>query len=235
MHTSIKKIFIILLFFVANQVFAQLGKITYKSIYFDDPTVKKDKDFKTKVAREINDMEYLLIYDSKQAYFEKLPHVPHDKFMAKMATGISYSNVNWYQFPKEKQSYHNKKIKDSIYRVYYKERMTGWKLHNETKEIDGYTCYKATIDYVHFYTERKFTIEAWYTPEIPIPYGPIGFGGLPGLVLQLKHSHVIFVAKKVTLNPKNGIKPIKDIGNGRLITPEEKRDLQRKARKVTLD
>ena len=85
------------------------------------------------------------------------------------------------------------------------------------------------------YTEIEFTIEAWYTPEIPMPYGPIGYGGLPGLILQLERSHVIFIAKEITLNPTGGIKPIKELTEGRLITADEKRNLQRKARKVTQD
>lgn len=229
------KTIIYVFFLYINLLNAQSGEVTYKSIYFDDPTVEKEKEFKTKVAREINDMQFLLRYDSEQSYFEGLPHVPHDKFIAKVASGIVFSHVDWYQFPKDSHSYYNKKIKDTVYRVAFKERMSGWKLHNETKEIDGYTCYKATIDHTHYYTENKFTIEAWYTPEIPVPYGPAGFGGLPGLALQVLYSHVIYVAKKVTLNPTGGIKPIKPIEQGPVITPEEKRRLQQKLRKVTRD
>ena len=122
-----------------------------------------------------------------------------------------------------------------MYIVTHNDRMGGWTLHNETKEIDGYTCYKATQHHVQYYTEIEFTIEAWYTPEIPVPYGPTGFGGLPGLILQLERSHVIFVADKVTLNPKGGIKLIKEVEPGRVITDEEKGILMRRARKVTED
>tara|TARA_R110002051_G_scaffold149010_2_gene221545 strand:+ start:1224 stop:1925 length:702 start_codon:yes stop_codon:yes gene_type:complete len=232
---KIKKYFVIIYVLVSNLFYAQEAEIVYKSIYFDVPDVKIDKDIKTKVSREINDMKYLLRYTKKQSFFEGLPHVPHDKFMAKMAIGVTQSHVEWYQYPNEKQSYHNKKIKDSIYRVKYEERMQKWDLHNEKKEIDGYVCYKATIDYTHPYTENQFIIEAWYTPEIPVPYGPVGYGGLPGLILQLKHSHVIYIAQEITLNPIGGIKPIKDLKPGRLIDADEKRKLQQKARKVTED
>ena len=113
--------------------------------------------------------------------------------------------------------------------------MGGWTLHNESKKIDGYNCYKATKHHVQPNSEIEFTIEAWYTPEIPVPYGPAGYGGLPGLILQMERSHVIFVADKVTLNPKGGIKPIKEVEPGRIITNEEKGILMRRARKVTED
>ncbi len=232
---KIEKYFVIILILTSNIFYAQEAEIIYKSIYFDDPSVKMDKNFQIKVSREINDMQYLLRYTKKQSFFEGLPHVPHDKFMAKMATGVTQSNVDWYQYPNEKQSYHNKKIDDSIYRVKYEDRMPKWNLHNKKKEIDGYVCYKATIDHTHHYTEDQFTIEAWYTPEIPVPYGPVGYGGLPGLILELKRSHVVYIAQEVTLNPKGGIKNISDLKPGRLIDADEKRKLQQKARKVTED
>ena len=42
--------------------------------------------------------------------------------------------------------------------------------------ILGYPCHKATT---HF---RGRDYVAWYTEEIPYPYGPYKFGGLPGLI-----------------------------------------------------
>ncbi len=159
---------------------------------------------------------------------------PHDEFMAKMASIVASSHINWHQYSNDNRPYYNKKIKDSLYRVFYNDRMTGWVLQNETKKIDGYTCYKATVSRV-LYTENEHTVEAWYTPEIPIPFGPIGYGGLPGLILQLTQRSVTYVTKKVTLNPKGGIKSIPDLRDGRLIGIGELIKLQRQARKVTDD
>ena len=57
-----------------------------------------------------------------------------------------------------------------------------WELTKETKKIDGYTCYKATATL----TEEKQNggylsdfIVAWYTNQIPVPFGIQNFGGLP--------------------------------------------------------
>ena len=233
---TINKFLVSMLFLASFQfLHSQQGEIVYNSIFFDMPNVEKDEDFKRKVSREINDMEYLLRYDSKQSFFESLQHAPHDKMMAKIATAVAQSNNSWYQESKTKRAFHNKKIKDSNYIVSFEDTMKEWELHNETKKIDGYTCYKATKHHVQYYTEIEFTIEAWYTPEIPAPYGPIGYGGLPGVILELKRSHVIFVANKITLNPKGGIKPIPKLKPGRLIDKQEKIALQRRARKVTQD
>ena len=233
---SIKKQFTILFAILVNQCFyAQEGVVEYHSIFYDRPGVEVDKDFKRKAALEINDMEYVLEYNSRQSYFEGLPRVPHDEFMGKIATAIALSDRPWYQNSTKKSARRNKKIKDSIYIVIHDDQMGGWTLHNESKKIDGYNCYKATKHHVQPNSEIEFTIEAWYTPEIPVPYGPAGYGGLPGLILQMERSHVIFVADKITLNPKGGIKPIKEVEPGRIITNEEKGILMRRARKVTED
>lgn len=216
---------VLILFAITIFIFktnAQEAIIEYHSVYYDMPNVEKDEDFKRKLALEINDMKYALRYNVEKSFFEEMPRVPHVEFMGKVASIVAYSDRPWHQDAKQKNSFRNKKIKDSMYIVTHKDRMEGWKLHNETKDIDGYTCYKATKHHVQYYTEIEFTIEAWYTPEIPVPYGPVGFGGLPGLILQLERSHVIFVADQVTLNPKGGIKPIKAVKPGRVITSKEK-------------
>lgn len=55
-----------------------------------------------------------------------------------------------------------------------------WQVHYDTI-IDtlGYTCYRATT---HF-RGRDYT--AWFAPDIPLPYGPWKFGGLPGLIFRV--------------------------------------------------
>lgn len=55
-----------------------------------------------------------------------------------------------------------------------------WHITSEEKEIGGYKSQKATVSY----RGREWT--AWFTEELPIPYGPYVFGGLPGLILELR-------------------------------------------------
>lgn len=63
-------------------------------------------------------------------------------------------------------------------RFFYTEPFpTNWSLVEETKEIAGYNCQKATLNFAG----REW--EAWYTEDIPLPYGPWKLAGLPGLVL----------------------------------------------------
>jgi len=54
-----------------------------------------------------------------------------------------------------------------------------WNIEQETDEMLGYNVQKATVTYFG----RKWI--AWFTPEIPIQYGPYVFNGLPGLIVKL--------------------------------------------------
>lgn len=57
--------------------------------------------------------------------------------------------------------------------------ISNWKLVDETKVINSFTCKKAEVRY----KGRDWT--AWYSTEIPLPYGPYKFSGLPGLIVKI--------------------------------------------------
>lgn len=93
-----------------------------------------------------------------------------------------------------------------------------WEISDDTKEIMGYQCFKATADY----RGRRWT--AWFAPEIPVQDGPWKLCGLPGLILEAGDSHneYHFVANALK---QNGIA---DVG---FLCYREKRGI----RKVTRD
>lgn len=49
-------------------------------------------------------------------------------------------------------------------------------------------------------------IEAWYTPQIPVSHGPLEYGGLPGLILEVKVGDTVMLCSKVIINPKDKTK-----------------------------
>ncbi|AXT60304.1 GLPGLI family protein [Aquimarina sp. AD10] len=63
-----------------------------------------------------------------------------------------------------------------------------WVLTKDRKKIGKYVCYKATLQ------KQDTLIEAWYTKMIDKNEGPMGYWGLPGLILELKEGkkHVEF-------------------------------------------
>lgn len=83
-----------------------------------------------------------------------------------------------------------------------------WKITNERDTIMGYPVIKAT----------KGKAVAWFTPEIPLPYGPGDYVGLPGLVLKAQYGEYIIIIKKIIFLNKPPV--IKKPKKGRLITRE---------------
>ncbi len=118
-----------------------------------------------------------------------------------------------------------------------------WNLGSETKKIGNYTCYKATssipTDVLTWYsfswdslrkksdstsTEDKIikmtTIEAWYTPQLPIGNGPGDYVGLPGMILEVSAGDTTLLCYKIILNPEEKIE-IKVPSKGKVISKKD--------------
>lgn len=95
-----------------------------------------------------------------------------------------------------------------------------WTLTNEKKEIGKYTCYKAycTYEIVNPSGTFKKNVTAWYTSEVPYRFGPKGYSGLPGLILELTDNKITYVVKNISFYKEDEI--IDDLPKGELITQE---------------
>ena len=78
-------------------------------------------------------------------------------------------------------------------------------------------CFKA-IDIESKNTKMKPLV--WFTPEIPVSFGPKEFSGLPGLVLLVEMHKRRIEATKIILNPAEEIEITKP-EKGKKITAEE--------------
>lgn len=73
-----------------------------------------------------------------------------------------------------------KQINDTCLNNYLVEEDLGlikWEILDVKKDIQGFNCQKATA----WFRGRYYT--AWYTPDIPVSFGPWKLNGLPGLIL----------------------------------------------------
>ena len=125
-----------------------------------------------------------------------------------------------------------------------------WKMESETKQIGGYTCYKATAskpvnmsDFRNFRPKeekkdekkevekktnfmddfeipKEILITAWYAPEIPINQGPENYWGLPGLILEVSDGKTVILCSKVVMNAKEKAE-IKASKAGKVVTQKE--------------
>lgn len=79
--------------------------------------------------------------------------------------------------------------------VVHELEVPAWRITNQKKKVLDYVCVGAEMK-----TEDG-TITAWFTSEIPVPFGPDGYHGLPGLIMGLeKDGNMLVLASKVTLN-----------------------------------
>ena len=69
-------------------------------------------------------------------------------------------------------------------------------------------------------------ITAWYTPEIPVSFGPNNYWGLPGLILEINEPELIILCSKVVLNTKGAT--IKAPNKGKKVSQKEFDTIQKK-------
>ena len=98
-------------------------------------------------------------------------------------------------------------------------------------EIGNYLCYKADAEVVINSVGKKRLITAWFALEIPISLGPIGYNGLPGLILELETNKKIYFAKKISLNSNEPIEILKPT-KGLKVTESEFQNIASKAMKA---
>lgn len=86
--------------------------------------------------------------------------------------------------------------------LYYTENLPlfDWQIGTETATVCGYECIQATCRW------RGRNFSAWFTPDIPVEYGPWKFGGLPGLIMKVSDDDGIYTFEAVAV--ENGNFPI---------------------------
>lgn len=74
-------------------------------------------------------------------------------------------------------------------------RKINWKITTETREVAGYICRRANAIIMD-----SIYVVAFYSENIHVSGGPEGFGGLPGMILEiaLPHENISWKATKVT-------------------------------------
>lgn len=156
--------------------------------------------------------------------------------MSDNGSGVLYKDLKNQTYTNQVESFGKQfLIKDTVQPI-------EWTLHQETKNIGTYSCFKATFtkqveghSMVSYSTDSKDsstdnaisepkmitqTVTAWYTPQIPINNGPDQYQGLPGLILEVNDGDLTILCSKITLNPKKMV-DIQEPKKGKLVTRDE--------------
>jgi len=125
----------------------------------------------------------------------------------------------------------NKYYINSVKKDYFKQINLGeflrvnllqpkWIIKQDTKKIGDYQCFKAVAKIKTREDKPALTVIAWFTPIIPVSFGPKDYFGLPGLILEISYKTTSIKATKIVWNPSKKI-VIKKPREGKRMTHEE--------------
>lgn len=107
------------------------------------------------------------------------------------------------------------RIEDDLFNV-------KWELTDEKRNINGYDCNKAITSYTEIRKngiEQTYPVIAWYKDGLLEGHGPKGYGGLPGIIIELEFNPLSSLKlERIDFNEEFSIdKPTK----GKKVTKEE--------------
>ncbi len=203
-------ILLIILFYMSVLSAQQSGEVIYKvkqdksyfkSEYYDNINKKLGGDMAKRMTKMVDknyqiaqDFDFILKFNATQSLYywdESMPDETVDKFTYDGAAGLGGGKSIYYRGVKKKLFFTQENIFGDYKRVKlpYKPK---WKITKETDTILGYPVIKAVDG----------EIMVWFAPDIPVPYGPIRYGGLPGLILKFQYHNRVILAEKIKLFKK---------------------------------
>ena len=199
------------------------GTITYNFKILEDEKFIKNEvigKFFLQAIEGAKHLKFELTFNDSISEFKLIKNMALDGENLEIAIIDSRSRKEIYIF--KNKIYHNNSnglFKENEFLI-IDPLNQNWVYTNETKIIDGYTCYKATNEYIVTNGKIfKHPVIAWFCPQIPISIGPRGYGGLPGLILELQEWNSVFGVEKIEFS--NNVKEIILPQEGKIISEQE--------------
>lgn len=191
------------------------------------------KIFLEEIYEGFNTLNYVLVFNKTESIFQKLTSMTSDKeeksLMPSMSetmafTGKVYTNMSSGLIT------HLKHLSSDIFLIQYPISDYKWNLTNESKKIDNFTSFKATLtDSVETVRGKRVReIIAWYVPKVSYPFGPANYSGLPGLIIELEiNGNIVFYADKILSLPADKAISIQLPSKGKKVTKQEYNYIER--------
>lgn len=190
--------YITIILLIISKCYSQSYKITYSLNFIENSLQLKDENFGKYYQYALigaKSIKFELSCNDSISKFQMIDFLYSDNQEVKWAVTLSSAKAKYFKIS-------NSIYKTEIHQIFEKKYiikdslLTNWEITNETKKINNYTCYKATAKYKIINPKGVFyhPVIAWFCPEIPLQHGPRGFGGLPGLILELQYREIVFGA-----------------------------------------
>lgn len=203
-----KVVFYFILFFLPYLVFSQSRgmEAEYKIIMTEDKKLEEiSPDLASRIGNKINSMviKAELLSNKEESIFRPIKSKSLDSSEQMAFAWCSCGNLLFSNINDKNILYNNERsgigiVSENEFLI-EKPMDTNWVLSGESKEINEILCYKATqvITYSNSVKEFTKTVTAWYAPSIPYSSGPNGYGGLPGLIVELHDQRAVFGLDKI--------------------------------------
>lgn len=221
-----KKITIILFYFaLSNILLAQTDAICIYKVSLNKNTLnvstsdnKIQKDVKKMLVNAINlteRFEYVLEFNVNESIFYlKNVLIEDNKSKLLPLAKIIVGKGTYYQNKVKNENIHQVKISGGLFLI-TDSFLTDWEITQDQKMIGKYLCFRAIKQCKSCNTAE----EVWFTPEIAVPFGPLGYSGLPGLILEIKKKTITLRLASIDFKPKNIV--IKKPTKGKVVTKDE--------------
>jgi GLPGLI family protein len=213
-----KYIFTYILLNIFLLVNAQTIKVTYKETFFDNETWTKEfkestaklpayvqEIVKKTIEKKIN-ASYILICNKTKSLYELSNKLSETE---NITSAYNTNKIYFKDLANKTKIFKSEETgTPTIVEVDFEQYK--WEITTETKLINGYKCFKAKTNIRSISKfDNKEVIKnrvVWFTPEIPLSFGPEGFDGLPGLVLETSENDKFYmVATKIEFDTKKEI------------------------------
>ena len=178
-----------------------------------------------------NSLRYSLIINDYKSVFsleENLAIEANEKSL-RFIKVAGDSGGSFYMNSKSRELIRSKNLYGETFNIISSLDSIKWELTNERKKIGNFECYKAKTIKVVKNSKGIFNhiVEAWYAPEIPFSFGPVGYGGLPGLIIEIQYQNIRFYVSTIELNNKKNTKIVKPT-KGKEVTKNEYNKITKK-------
>lgn len=201
--------------------------------------IKTDPDLSPNVNRLIqlanegySFLTFKLITNGNESLFELIPNLTNDSNALSIRTAKATSNGNgvWYLNIESQERLLQRDIFGEVFLIKSSLKDDEWVFQNETKKIGDYVAFKATTFRTEIGSNGLFKREiiVWYTPDIAIPFGPIGLGGLPGLILEANIGKVTYHLKNIKVSRTKDNFKIEPPNKGKSLSEQEFHRLSKK-------
>jgi len=185
-------------------------KVSYGVKTFLDKNLERHKSLlrifpekAKKIETIATEFDFSLIFNDSISIF----YLERKLYSDNSAAMLAIIHTDYFgRIKQESNNYITENLQEDFGKFLVSRPYQNWVLHDETKIIGDYLCFKATT--FHTTTNPKGKVfkhdfTAWYAPQLPYQFGPIGYGNLPGLIIELQGNNFSYGVKKIEFYDEN--------------------------------